>query len=169
MRTSKSGTTLRRQRGIMLVECLIYLAITALLVGLGMALFIRCLNAASDLSRNADEIARTVSVGERWRADLRQATAAPQLSAAHAAELVIPQAGGPVTYLVADDAIWRRAAGEATWTRLLERVAHAEWNAEARGPVTAWHFDLELKSRKRGARLRPLFSFVGVAGERSPH
>jgi len=167
MRTNQRRTSLGRRRGIMLVECLIYLAITALLVGLGMALFIRCLNAASDLSRNADEIARTLSVGERWRADLRRATAPPRLAPDNSAELIIPQAQGPVTYLVADDAIWRRDAPDVAWIRLLERVTHAEWNPDQRGPVTAWHFDLELKTRRPGARVRPLFSFVGVAGERS--
>jgi len=167
MKSDKPRTTLRGRRGIMLVECLIYLAITALLVGLGMAWFIRCLNAASDLSRNADEIARTLSVGERWRADLRRATAPPRLAPDNSAEFIIPQAKGPVTYLVADDAIWRRDAPDVAWIRLLERVTHAEWNSDQRGAVTAWHFDLQLKSRKPNARLRPLFSFVGVAGERS--
>jgi hypothetical protein len=152
-------------RGIMLVDCLIYLAVTAVLVGLGMALFIRCLGAASDLSRNADDIAAALQAGERWRADLRLATAPPAFAGAETPELNIPQAGGSVTYRFTEEAVWRRAGSETTWTRLLERVKHAEWNTDPRGPVTAWHFDVELKSRRPNAKVRPLFSFIGVAPE----
>lgn len=153
------------RRGIMLVDCLIYLAVTAVLVGLGMALFIRCLNAASDLSRNADDIAAALQAGERWRADLRLATAQPSFARTNGLELTIPKAGGTVIYRFADDAIWRRAESDATWTRLLDRVKHAEWNTDPRGPVTAWHFDVELKSKRPNAKVRPLFSFIGVARE----
>lgn len=157
----------RDQRGIMLVDCLIYLAVTAVLVGLGMSLFLRCLGAASDLSRNADDIAAALQAGERWRADLRLATAPPVFAGAETLELNIPQAGGTVSYRFADNAVWRRAESEADWTRLLERVKHAEWNTDQRGPVTAWHFDVELKSKRPNAKVRPLFSFIGVASERS--
>lgn len=158
-------TSHRHRRGIMLVDCLIYLAVTAVLVGLGMSLFIRCLGAASDLSRNADDIAAALQAGERWRADLRQATAMPVPAGTGDNELRIPQTGGAVIYRFADAAVWRWTETDATWTRLLERVKHAGWNADPRGPVTAWHFDLELKSKRPNAKLRPLFSFIGVARE----
>ncbi len=161
----KTQPQLNDRRGIMLVECLIYLAVTTVLVGLGMALFIRCQSAASNLSRNADDIAAALQAGERWRADLRLATASPVCAGTDAPELTIPQAGGMVIYRFADDAVWRRAESDATWTRLLERVKHAGWNSDPRGPVTAWHLDLELKSKRLTAKLRPLFSFIGVAQE----
>jgi len=149
----------------MLVDCLIYLAVTAVLVGLGMSLFIRCLGAASDLSRNADDIAAALQAGERWRADLRLAVAQPALDSTTGSELKIPQADGVVSYRFADNAVWRRVESGADWTRLLERVKHAEWNTDPRGSVTAWHFDVELKSKRPNAKLRPLFSFIGVAQE----
>jgi len=151
------------RRGIMLVDCLIYLAVTTVLVGLGMSLFLRCLGAANDLNRNADDIAAALRTGERWRADLRLATAQPVFAGTNDSELTIPQTGGGVTYRFAGEAVWRRAESEATWTRLLERVKHAAWNPDPRGSVTAWYFDLELKSKKTNAKLRPLFSFIGVA------
>jgi hypothetical protein len=149
----------------MLVDCLIYLAVTTVLVGLGMSLFLRSLGAANDLNRNADDIAAAVRTGERWRADLRQAAAQPVFAGTNDLELTIPQTGGVVTYRFAGEAVWRRAESEATWTRLLERVKHAAWTPVPRGSVTAWHFDLELKSKKTNAKLRPLFSFIGVARE----
>ena len=164
---SKSQT--ERQRGMMLVECLIYLAISSILVGLGIALYLRCLDSATNLERNADDIAGALSVGERWRKDLREATAEPRLSSTNSPELVIPQTNGSVVYRFADGTIWRHQPLEYGWSRLLDRVASATWNAESRTHVTAWHLDIELKTRKRHARVRPLFSFIGVAAnEKQP-
>lgn len=158
----------RRQRGIMLVEALMYLAVTALLVGLGMMLFLRCLGTATGLSRNADDIAGATRLGELWRADLRLATAPPRLADANTNELIIPQRAGEVAYRFAERGISRRAAGETDWMLRLERVIRANWNSSPRAGVAVWHFDLELKTQRPHARLRPLFSFIGVAGEPKP-
>jgi hypothetical protein len=151
-------------RGMLLVDCLIYLAVTALLVGLGVALYLRCLDAASGLSRNADDIAEATALGERWREDLRLAVAPPFHDETGGSSLVIPQAVGETVYRFGYDSVWRKAADSREWARLLDRVVRAEWNPEVREHVVAWHLDLEMKSKKRNARVRPLFSFIGVAG-----
>lgn len=156
----------RHQHGMMLVECLIYLAISSILVSLGIALYLRCLDSATNFGRNADDIAGALSVGERWRADLREANAAPQVSGVESPEFIIPQAKGNVVYRFANGMIWRRQASETGWSHLLERVASATWNSESRTHVTAWHLDIEMKTRKPHVRVRPLFSFIGVAGNR---
>ncbi|MBI1178825.1 hypothetical protein GC207_15440 [bacterium] len=155
---------IRHRRGMMLVECLIYLAISSILVSLGIALYLRCLDSATNFGRNADDIAGALSVGERWRADLRDATAMPQFLGVDSTEFIIPQAKGNVIYRFANGMIWRRQASDAGWAHLLDRVASATWNSESRTHVTAWHLDIEMKTRKPHVRVRPLFSFIGVAG-----
>ncbi len=147
----------------MLAECLIYIAIAAVLVGVGSMLFLRCMETARNFSRNADDITGALSVGERWRADLRRATDTPSASEPGRADLVIPVEGGHVIYVFENGAIWRSEAGDTRWTRLLDRVETARWNSEKRTFATAWHFDLEMETKKKNARLRPLFSFIGVA------
>lgn len=167
MNAASPKLRISRRRGMMLVECLIYLAVSSILVSLGIALYLRCLDSATNLEHNTDDIAGTLSVGERWRADLREATAPPQVLNANSPEMVIPQTNGKVVYRYADGIIWRYDSASARWSRLLDRVASANWNAEARTRVTAWHLDIEMKTKKRQVRVRPLFSFIGVAGSES--
>lgn len=156
--------TRSRRRGIMLVECLVYFGVSIVLVGLGIALYLRCLDSATNLERNADDIAGSLQLGERWRADLRLAIAEPRISSDTNGDFVIPLANGSVTYRFSQGAFWRQRSDEAGWTRLLDRVVSANWSDEVRTHVTAWRLDLELRTRKHDARIRPLFSFIGVAG-----
>jgi hypothetical protein len=146
----------------MLAECLVYIAISAVLVGVGSMLFLRCMDTAKNCLRNADDITGALSVGERWRADLRRAIETPSACEPGRADFVIPVDGGHVVYLFENGAIWRSETGDATWARLLDRVETASWDSEKRKFTTAWHFDLEMQTKKKNARLRPLFSFVGV-------
>jgi len=155
----------RPRKGMMLVDCLIYLAISSLLIGLGIALFLRCLGAATELSHNADDIAGALTLGEQWRADLRRANAEPHPTRPGAADLIIPGAKGTIAYRLLNGAIWRQESGDAAWTRLLDRVVRVEWTPEDRSRVIAWHMDIEMKTKKRHIHVRPLFSFVGVAGD----
>ena len=62
------------QQGIMLVDCLVYLAIWVVVVGLAFSAFYRCLSYSKNLARNGDDIARALKAGERWREDVRAAT-----------------------------------------------------------------------------------------------
>src|SRR5213593_4873328 len=62
------------QQGIMLVDCLVYLAIWTVVVGLAFSAFFRCMSYSKNLARNADDIARALKAGERWRQDVRAAS-----------------------------------------------------------------------------------------------
>ena len=57
----------------MLVDCLVYLAIWVVVVGLAFSAFYRCMSYSKNLARNADDIARALKAGERWREDVRAA------------------------------------------------------------------------------------------------
>jgi hypothetical protein len=147
----------------MLVECLIYIVVAVLLVGIAGMLFLRCMDTAKHFSRNAGDITGALGVGERWRADLRRAVGEPAASGPDQPDFVIPVDEGHVVYLFENDAIWRSEPGDTTGARLLDRVEPATWDSEKREFTTARHFELEMQTRKKNARLRPLFSFIGVA------
>ena len=78
--------------------------------GLAYAAFYRTLGNWQSLSRNSADIVRTVQAGERWRADVRSATAPPRV-VEFAQETIfhVPQAQGEILYAFRDGAVFRRA------------------------------------------------------------
>src|SRR5215470_16859351 len=63
----------RHRGGYLLVECLVYIAVLAVVMGVAFSAFYRCLSSWRDLARNTDDIARVLKAGEIWRADIRAA------------------------------------------------------------------------------------------------
>jgi len=53
------------KRGIALVECLVYFAVTSMIIGLALEAFFRCQTNSRDLDRNVNDIARVLRAGER--------------------------------------------------------------------------------------------------------
>ncbi|MBN2506240.1 MAG: hypothetical protein JXQ71_06055 [Verrucomicrobia bacterium] len=149
--------------GFSLIECMVYLAVLVILLELTFEAFYRTQKQNSRLEKTAADIVRTLRAGERWRADIRQATAAPQWSGAGAArELRIPRAGGAVAYAFRDHAVWRRARPGGAWEPWLKQVKDSQMLEDPRREVTAWRWDLELQWHQERVRVRPLFSFLAV-------
>ena len=73
------GARAWQARGFSLLECVIYIALFAVVVGLGIASFFHCRDSAESLRRTADDIVVTLKAGERWREDVRRAVAPLQL------------------------------------------------------------------------------------------
>ena len=151
----------------MLVDCLVYLAVWGVVVGLAFSAFYRCLSYSTNLTRNADDIARTLRAGERWRADIREATSPPKLVAQDTGveALQIPQKSGEVIYRFTDGAVLRRAGTNASWMPALSGVKSSRMARDERQRVVSWRWEIELKNRQRVARVRPLFTFQAVAAE----
>ena len=151
--------------GFTLIEMLVYMAIFAVVVGCATVTFFACWDNTKTLRREADDVARALDVGERWRADIRAATAAADLTVTGDSEkLRIPAAAGEVTYTFANGEIRRQAGLAAPDTLWLSGVKSSQMQSEARGRVAAWRWELELKSARREARLRPMFTFECAAG-----
>lgn len=151
------------QAGIMLVECLIYIAALAILLNLATHAFYKCLENSRDLQRNADDIVRAMQAGERWRQDIRKATAAPILSGTAGQQtLRVPRADGEVIYTFTGGKVWRDAGGQAGRQVFLAGVSVSEVAREKRGRLTAWRWEVELQTRKAVARVRPLFTFMAA-------
>src|SRR5436309_3107766 len=106
------------QQGIMLVDCLVYLAIWAVVVGLAFSAFFRSMSYSKNLARNADDIARALKAGERWREDVRAATGPFKLVTGQASveqALHIPQKTGEVVCRFIDGAVLRQTGTNAPW------------------------------------------------------
>ncbi len=156
------------QHGVMLVDCLVYLAIWAVVVGLAFSAFYRCFSYSKNLARNADDIARALKAGERWRDDVRAATGPFKLvtwEASVAEALHIPQKSGEVIYLFMDGAVLRQGGTNTPWIPALSGVRSSRMEKDERRCVVSWRWEVELKNKQKVARVRPLFTFQAVAPE----
>jgi len=151
---------MKRHGGFMLLECLVYIVMLAVVLDLAYAAYYRCQTNSVNLRRNAQDIAVTTRAGERWRADIRAAAVPPKLDGNR---LVILQATGKVVYEFADNTMWRRN-GTAR-IAVLRQLRASTMQADARSQVTSWRWEVELMTTgKKPARIRPLFTFNAVAG-----
>jgi prepilin-type N-terminal cleavage/methylation domain-containing protein len=150
---------MKAKRGYTLIEMLVYIAVLAVVIDLSFAAYYRYDLYTRNLRRNADDIVRVMRAGERWRDDVRNATAPP-----HAIDngIAIPQRSGEVDYVFADGIVSRQAAGSGTI--LLRNAKISTMSLDPRQHVSPWRWELELTSPKKIVLVRPLFTFTAVAG-----
>jgi hypothetical protein len=147
--------------GITLIECLVYISLVFVVLGLATAAFYRCFDNMKALRRNTDDITQALHAGELWRADIRAATKPVQLDSTDQL-LRIPQQNGEVAYKFADTQVLRRTSAGASWVVVLPKVEHSQMQTDHHAQVTAWRWELELKTLRKPATLRPLFTFTAV-------
>jgi Tfp pilus assembly protein FimT len=153
-----------REHGFTLIEMVVYMALFVVVVGCATRTFYDCWDNTKALRNNADDVARALEIGERWRADVRAATGVVQLTATDGAEeFRIPAPAGEVTYIFANGEIRRQAGSTDLNTLWLSNVKSSQMQSDARGHVAAWRWELELKPARKEARLRPLFTFESAA------
>jgi hypothetical protein len=145
-------------RGIALIEVIAYIGVFFVVVGLAYYLFFRTEEQSRSLRRSADDITAAMNAGERWRADIRAAVAAPVVDANGL--MRIPQRGGEVRYSLRDGALWREAGGRAA--KILPQVQRSIFEKDSRERVTAWRCTVELRKRRHQATITPLFTFTAV-------
>ena len=152
-----------RARGISLIECLVYIGVFFLVSALAFSVYYRTLQSSRMISRSADDIAAAARTGERWRQDVRAATAAPRLeNGADGQVLVIPGKAGAVRYHVNGDDLLRQTNDSADWTRLMNGIKSSRMEPDRRARVAAWRWELELKPHRKSPRVLPLFTFEAV-------
>lgn len=156
------------RRGIMLIECMVYMALVALILGLAFAAFYRTLEHSTRLNANAADIARTLHAGERWRADVRQATRPLQVTTeAGQLTVTVPQKAGTVRYVFKDGVVSREELPGNRRADVLGKVKRCEFIRDARQHVAVWRWELELAGKQETTRVRPLFTFLAVAAQES--
>jgi len=151
------------QQGVTLIECLVYISLVFVVLGMATVAFYRCFDNMKSLRRNSNDITQALNVGELWRADIRAATM-PVKFAADDQLLLISQGDSEVGYKFADGQILRRTGKDAQWVTVLPKVQQSQMQLEKHTQVSAWRWELELKSLREPATVRPLFTFTAVPG-----
>jgi hypothetical protein len=153
----------RRAAGVLLIECLVYLAVFGILLGVGTAAFYFCWNYSKALVYAADDVTAALYAGEHWRADIRAATG--NISAETndtGITLRIPEANQEVIYRFESGVVRRETPVANHSLLLLPKVEASQMMPETRDGVTAWRWELKLKSRRPETRLPLLFTFEAV-------
>ncbi len=161
-----------RADGYLMIECLVYIGMVFVLLGVASVALYRCIDRSVVLRRNADDIASALHAGERWRSDLRSANGGVRLETDSRGEIVhIPSKRGEVTYLYSENTLARRLA-DGGWITILSNLKSSKMQAEPRRKVTAWRWEIELEPRAKASanasKIRPLFTFMAVPGELTP-
>jgi hypothetical protein len=153
----------RRQAGVLLVECLVYLAVFGILLGIGTAAFYFCWDHSKALIYATDDVESALRAGERWRADVRAATGKISVESTATGEVVrIPEAEKEIIYHFDSGEMRRQVASEKFSQLLLPRVKTSQMKMDARGEVTAWRWELELTEHRKETHLPLLFTFEAV-------
>ena len=150
----------RRRSGVLLIECLVYIVVFAIVTGAGMAAFYCCLNHSRAMIYATDDIGSALRAGERWRADVRGATGKISLETRTGGQTVrIPKAGGEIYYRFENGEVRRQSSSAKVSSVLLAKVKASEMKADPRDGVAAWRWELELTPRRPEMRLPMLFTF----------
>jgi Tfp pilus assembly protein FimT len=149
-----------RQAGVLLIECLVYIAVFGILLGGGMAVFYFCWDHTKALTYATNDIAAALRAGERWRADVRAATGEISVATTKTGEVVrIPGTEKEVIYRFESGAVRREIPAAHLSRLLLPKVKTSQMTAAARGSVNAWRWELELTERRKETHLPLLFTF----------
>jgi hypothetical protein len=154
----------RARAGIMLVECLVYLGVFAVLLGIGYGTFYLCWDNSKALHYATDDIASALRAGERWRADIRSATGKITVeTTVQGEQLRIPRRTAAIIYSFKAGELRRQFASSRFSELVLPTVKTSQMVKETRGPVTAWRWELELMPRRKEIHLPLLFTFEAAA------
>ena len=150
----------RRQAGVMLIECLVYIAVFGILLGGGTAAFYFCWDHAKALTYATNDIAAALRAGEHWRADVRAATGNISIATTTTGEVVrIPETNKEVIYRLESGEMRREIPVMHQSQLLLPKVKNSKMTVEPRGSVSAWRWELELTERRKETHLPLLFTF----------
>jgi Tfp pilus assembly protein FimT len=150
----------RTAAGVLLIECITYIAVFAILTSIGFAAFYLCWDNAKAVVRETDDVTAALWAGERWRADVRGATGPISLEAAAAGQVVrIPGPGRAIIYRFADGQLHREIPAAQASQNLLTNVRLSRMSTESRDGVTAWRWELQLAERNSAMSIPLLFTF----------
>ena len=160
MKPSSQRFSARRHAGVSLIECLVYLAVFGLLLGLGTAAFYFCWDHTRATATAAAEIESALRAGEIWRADVRAATGNISVTATPDGEAVeIPGQAGKVVYRFAAGELSRKNNASNHPRVVFEKALHSTMRIEPRGGVTAWRWELELTPPRHEQKFPLRFTF----------
>lgn len=164
--SARSG---RSREGTTLIECLIYIAVVTMLLGMGISLLSKMIGFHRDLERNAADIARCLNAGERWRADLRRATGPVRTFRDGRNDMMeIPTGEEHVLYRYDQYHLWRHTTDTSVPILALKELTRCEFIQEARSHTKTWRWEVELRTLKRVVNVQPRFTFLAVSQSGPP-
>ena len=150
----------RRTAGILLVECLVYFAVFAILTGIGMGAFYLCLDHSKALIYATDDISAALRAGERWRADVRGATGKISVETTTTGEVArMTEPDKEIVYRFESGELRREISTLKNSQLMLQNVNASQMRVESRGSVNAWRWELVLNERRQETQLPLLFTF----------
>jgi type II secretory pathway component PulJ len=160
MKLSSSTSFARVRTGYLLLECMFYIVVFAIITGLGLATFFLCWDNSKALRYSTDDIASALRAGERWRADIRGATGKITVETTPSGEfLCIPYGTNQIIYHFTTGEIHRQLASSGFAGSMLTAVEASHMVMDRRGPVSAWRWELELEPHLGITRVPLQFSF----------
>jgi hypothetical protein len=167
MKICRNISRVRKQAGIMLVECITYMVVFLLLSGVATGAFYLSWDHSKALISATDDITAAMQAGERWRADVRAASGPIHVEKTPSGEVVtIPANGKDIVYRLNAGELRRQAGSDGFSAVLLPRVRASEMTMEKRGDVQAWRWELEVPQRRRETHFPLLFTFE--AAQKTP-
>ena len=144
-----------------LVELIVYLGIVAAVLGVGGDALWEAFRNSRRLNENSQQIEAVLRTGERWRREIRHASASPSTTT-NSCRIRTPR--GSVTYSVRGQDLVRSVSGKPD-----QVVLHAvKRSAFFKDPATScqpWRWELELQSDPTRRIVVPLFTFEAVLGK----
>jgi hypothetical protein len=160
MNLPRNTPRVRRQAGVLLVECLVYIAVFGVLLGGGMAAFYFCWDHTKALTYATNDITAALRAGERWREDVRSTTGEISIATTATGEVLrIPETKNEVVYRFESGEVRRENPALHQSLLLLPKVKNSQMTAEPRGSVSAWRWELQLMERRKETHLPLLFTF----------
>lgn len=164
MKLPQNISRARGRLGMMLLECLVYISVFAILLGGATTVFYFCWDHSDALICATDDITSTLHTGERWRADVRAATGKITVETAATGEVVrIPKGTRMVSYRFESGEVRRQISTSGYSQLLLANVKTSQMEMDARGAVSAWRWELELLPHRKEIHLPLRFTFEAVA------
>jgi hypothetical protein len=151
----------RRNRGVALLDCLVYLTLLACIMGFGFAAFLETVGRSTELDYVATSTVQVLHAGEQWREDVRQSKTPPVIRE-NGTEIELQTSAGIIRYAVQGSTLRRRAGEPSPWVDALSRVKASRFAEERRTRVTAWRWEIELETRQDRERASRVFTFQAV-------
>lgn len=163
MKLSSNLSARRRCSGIMLIECLVYIAVFMVLMGIGTAAFYFCWDQTRGMISTANDVESVLRAGECWRADVRTATGVMAIVATDSGETVtIPEGGKDILYRIDGGVLRREIPSQNSSRVLLERVKASTMTTELRTGTPACRWELEVTPRRQMSHFPLVFTFEAV-------
>ena len=159
-----------------LLELMIYLAAFLVVSSLAFSLFFSGFDRGKKIREAAEDINRVASFGDRWRCAIRKAEEVKL----DKERLVLYKSGKPFLYYeLFNGGIWKSFESSKYWYLVLDGVKSCRFKSRKKSDFSVcsidnteiiessdneniWQVEIELKSRIKNGKIKPLFCFVAV-------